>query len=111
VAQFEVFEGGDAEDRADGFPNGQLRLGFFTVPSAQVSRTPSGDGTGSETVVGSRRLVDGIGPDHLTIHDVVIEFDFGPVFEHGLERGTGTFRSFHLRDRHDFVWVHDGMGV
>jgi hypothetical protein len=40
------------------------------------------------------------------IHNVMIEFDFGPVFEHGQERGTGTSRSFHLRDRHD-----DGMGT
>ncbi len=45
------------------------------------------------------------------IHNVMVEFDLGPVFEHGLERGTGTFRSFHLRDRHDFVWVHDGIGT
>jgi len=45
------------------------------------------------------------------IYNVVIEFDFGPVFEHGLERGTGTFRSFRLRDRHDSVWVHDGIGT
>jgi hypothetical protein len=45
------------------------------------------------------------------IHNVVIEFDFGPVFEHGLERGTGTFRSFRLRDRDDFVWVHDRIGT
>ena len=45
------------------------------------------------------------------IYNVVIKFNFGPVFEHGLERGTGTFRSFHSRDRHDFVWVHDGMGT
>jgi hypothetical protein len=45
------------------------------------------------------------------IHNIVIKFDFGPVFEHGPERGTGTFRSFHLWDRYDFVWVHDGMGT
>lgn len=45
------------------------------------------------------------------VHNVVIEFDLGPVFENGLERGTGTFRSFHLRDRHCFVWVHDGIGT
>ena len=45
------------------------------------------------------------------IHNVVIKFDFGPVFEHRLERGTGTFRSFRLRDRHDFVWVYDGIGT
>ena len=32
------------------------------------------------------------------IYNVVIEFNFGPVFEHGLERGTGTFRSFRSRD-------------
>jgi hypothetical protein len=30
------------------------------------------------------------------IHNAAIEFDFGPVFEHGLERGTGIFCSFHL---------------
>ena len=45
------------------------------------------------------------------IHNVVIEFDLGPVFEHGLERGNGTFRSFRLRDRHNFVWVHDSIGT
>jgi hypothetical protein len=45
------------------------------------------------------------------IHNVVIEFDFRTVFEHGLERGTGTFRSLRLRDRHNFVWVHDGIGT
>lgn len=45
------------------------------------------------------------------IHNIVIKFDFGPVFEHGLERGTGTFRSFRLRDRNYFVWVHDGIGT
>ena len=45
------------------------------------------------------------------IYNVVIEFNFGPVFEHGLERGTGTFRSFRLRDGHNFVWVHDGVGT
>ena len=45
------------------------------------------------------------------IRNVAIEFDFDPVFEHGLERSTGTSCSFHLRDRHDFIWVHDCMGT
>jgi hypothetical protein len=41
----------------------------------------------------------------------MVEFDLGPVLEHGLECGNGTFRGFRLRDRHDFVWVHDGIGT
>lgn len=43
------------------------------------------------------------------IHDVVVELNFGPVFEHGLERGAGTLRGFRLRNRQDLVRVHDGV--
>lgn len=45
------------------------------------------------------------------IHDIVIEFNSGPVLEHGLERGTSPLRSFRLRNRHGLVWVHKGIGT
>jgi hypothetical protein len=41
----------------------------------------------------------------------MVEFNFGPVFEHSLERGAGSLRGFRLWNRQDLVRIHKGIGT
>src|SRR6266404_6749716 len=45
------------------------------------------------------------------VHDIVIELDFVPIREDGLERGTSTLGSFRPRNRDYLVWIHQSIGV
>ena len=41
------------------------------------------------------------------IHDVVVEFELGPVFKHGLECSACTLGSFYLRNCQDLIRIHE----
>ena len=88
-----------------GLPDSERSTSAFLV--AHTCNRPNSKSTG----IGHRTCREETTALTGKIHNVVIGFDFGPVFKHGQERGTGTSRSFHLKDRHDFAWVHDGMGT
>ena len=41
------------------------------------------------------------------IHNVVVEFELGPMFKHGLECSACTLGSFYLRNCQDLIWIHE----
>jgi hypothetical protein len=41
----------------------------------------------------------------------MVEFNFGPVFEHSLERGAGSLCGFRLWNRQVLVRIHKGIGT